>query len=58
MVKVSLESRNKAPDSRTFYYMHTAKTWLLLAGYLPSESDESIYINLYTRDTAHVTLYR
>lgn len=58
MVTISFESRYMAPKTCTYAHMHTAKTILLLSGYLPSEDDDDLFINMYTRETARVKLYR
>lgn len=45
------------PTKKAYYdFSHNAKTILLLAGYLPSETDESLYINMYTREQARLAI--
>jgi hypothetical protein len=59
MIKVLVKDRS--PDRsyfREFFYTHTAKTWLLLSGYLPLSAEEDgedqIYVNHYTGSTAKI----
>ena len=45
------------PTKKAYYdYSHNARTILLLAGYLPSEKDDALYINMYTREIARLAI--
>ena len=58
MVTIWINNRSQSEEIRDFTYYHSATTWLLLAGFLPTSEDPDIFVNMYTRDVATVHRYK
>ena len=57
MLTIQFESREQTPpDTRQFRYSVEGRTWLLLAGFLPTEFDDDKWINHYTGVIAITTV--
>ena len=59
MTTISFNSRIKPDqDDKVFTYSHNAKSWLILAGYLPTEDNHRIFVNVYTAEIATLKVTR
>lgn len=54
MVIVTVYKPTQTSEIHDFYFTHSAKSWLLLSGYLPSENDEHQFTQPYTGCTAYM----
>lgn len=59
MTTIKFKSRSLVhPENRHFTYASSARTWLILSGYLPTTNDPGTYINVYTAEIATLEILR
>lgn len=59
MTTIRFENRIKPdPEDKVFSFAHNARSWLLLAGFLPTTEQPDVFINVYTGDKATLGVQR
>jgi hypothetical protein len=58
MVIVTVDDRQKTTETHEFFFLHSAKSWLILAGYLPTEADDKEFVHVFTRYTARIKVIK
>lgn len=56
MVTVKVYSPNLTSQNHDFYFSHTAKSWLLLSGFLPTEENDHKFVQPYTGAVAYMEM--
>ncbi len=57
MITVTVYKPTRTSETHDFYFVHSAKSWLLLSGYLPSDQDNH-FVQVYTGCTATIGVSR
>lgn len=57
VITITARHQNQ-PKICSFTYQHSAKTWLLISGFLPFSEDPNQYLNPFTGECAQLQIYR